>query len=186
MARSNGLQPKRQRAVELLLAGKTHAEVGEALGVRRETIWKWTQNAEVAAELHCRRQARQELVGDLLDAAAVEALQTLQALMVAPEVPPAVRVRAAAQLLDRAGVVATHRVEVAQELQEPLTLQEALRDTFGLPPLQANPDTAAPQQVEADNGPPLLCKPDEPTAAAITLPPPTEGGGPFVLEELHG
>lgn len=97
-------QPKRQRALALVLAGRSHAEVAALLRVRRETVWRWSRDPRWAAELSARRADRRAAVAGELDAAALDAVRVLRGLVNDVAAPPVARVRAAAELLDRAGV----------------------------------------------------------------------------------
>ncbi len=38
------MQPKQQRALDLLLAGHATTAVAAMVSVRRETVWRWTQD----------------------------------------------------------------------------------------------------------------------------------------------
>jgi len=113
MAKRNDKQRngQRDRAVDLLLAGKSNAEVAAELEVRRETVWRWANVTEVAAELRARRLAgRDALAGDLAELGA-EALAVLRDLLRDADTPPAVRAKVAAGVLDRLGLTDKAAVE---------------------------------------------------------------------------
>lgn len=112
---SNAPQPKRQRAIDLVLAGRSHTEVAAELGCRRETVWRWTGDPAFAAELSARRVDRRGAVAAELDAGALDAVRLLRSVVGDAEAPAAARVRAAAELLDRAGVTSTVAVEIRTE-----------------------------------------------------------------------
>src|SRR3954453_7298469 len=58
------LDPRRSRAVDLLVLGKTDAEVAAEVGANRTSLWRWRQEPLFQAEL-ARRRA--ELWADSLD-----------------------------------------------------------------------------------------------------------------------
>ena len=49
------MDTRRERALDLLLCGRTPSEVGAEVGVRRETVWRWSQEPDFTAELERRR-----------------------------------------------------------------------------------------------------------------------------------
>ena len=86
------MQPKQQRALDLLLAGHATTAVAAMVGVRRETIWRWTQDPAFAAEVSRRQAERRQAIHAELDAGVLEAVQMLRGLVSDPEVsalPPA-------------------------------------------------------------------------------------------------
>ena len=121
---SHATQPKRQRAIDLVLAGRSHTEVATELGCRRETVWRWSGEPAFAAEISARRVDRRGAVAAELDAGALDAVRLLRSLVGDAEAPAAARVRAAAELLDRAGVTSTVAVEIRTDTApESLELQ---------------------------------------------------------------
>ncbi len=102
----------RHKAAELLLAGYSIPEAAAQLGRRRETVWRWAQDPVVAGWISEQRQARRLTVASALDDAALEAVRLLRSVLNDPGQPGSVRVRAAAELLDRAGVTSPVAVEV--------------------------------------------------------------------------
>ena len=62
------MQPKQQRALDLLLAGHATTAVAAEVGVRRETIWRWTQDPAFAAEVSRRQAERRQAIHSELDA----------------------------------------------------------------------------------------------------------------------
>ena len=56
------LEPKRRRALELLLSGAGVTEVAAALSVNRSTVWRWRSTPEFALAL---AQASSERVADI-------------------------------------------------------------------------------------------------------------------------
>ena len=125
------MQPKQQLALDLMLAGHTTTEVAAQIGVRRETVWRYTQDPDFAAEVSRRRAERRLAVHAELDAGVREAVQMLRGLVSDPEAPHGARVRAATALMDRAGLTPAYAVEVRhkddqrvleaeqQEMQDP-------------------------------------------------------------------
>ena len=106
------MQPKKQRALDLLLAGHATTAVAAEVGVRRETIWRWTQDPAFAAEVSRRQAERRQAIHSELDAGVLEAVQMLRGLVADPEAPAGARVRAATALMDRAGLTPAYAVEV--------------------------------------------------------------------------
>jgi hypothetical protein len=95
---------KADRAVDLLLAGATPAEVAAALSVHRTTIYRWLCDPEVVAELRRFRAARRFAAQEALQAASLSAIAALTGIIKDARVSPDARVRAACAVLDRAGI----------------------------------------------------------------------------------
>ena len=106
------MQPKQQRALDLLLAGHATTAVAAEVGVRRETIWRWTQDPAFAAEVSRRQAERRQAIHSELDAGVLEAVQMLRGLVADTEAPAGARVRAATALMDRAGLTPAYAVQV--------------------------------------------------------------------------
>ena len=133
------LTPPRALAVELALDGRTYPEIAEALDVRRETVWKWFQRDDVAAELARQRSRRLDLAAEHLAEAAPAAVRYLREVVDDDKAPTHARIRAALGLLDRAGLGTAQKHEV--QIQEgacilpPEEIQrlerEARRDLLG-------------------------------------------------------
>ena len=119
------MQPKQQRALDLLLAGHATTAVAAEVGVRRETNWRCTQDTAFAADVSRRQAERRQAIHSELDAGVLEAVQMLRGLVADPEAPAGARVRAATALMDRAGraVEVRHRddqqAHQATEFQDP-------------------------------------------------------------------
>ena len=103
MARTES-QPRMQRGLDLLLAGATVPDVAREVGVNRSTVWRWTQEPEFAAQLRADRASRRYAVQEAIHAVALEAVAYMATLVRDEAAPPAVRLKAACALLDRAGV----------------------------------------------------------------------------------
>lgn len=92
------------RAVELALEGMSVREIAAELGVHRVTVWRTLTEPTAAARLAdvtARRQSRAALeLSELVE----DALGLLGEIVRDPAAPPAVRLRAAEAVLDRAGI----------------------------------------------------------------------------------
>ena len=98
--RTNARAPKkgaaRDRALALLLEGRTVPNVATELGCGRVTVWAWTKDPEFAAELAARRAASRDLAELHLAEAAIEAVGALRAIMGAKYAGPDSKWRIAA------------------------------------------------------------------------------------------
>ena len=94
---------QRTRAAELLAEGLSHVEVAEALGVSRTTGWRLAQEPEVRSAVKTIRDARAGAAALRIEHVAARAVRVLDELLDDCEAPAAVRLRAACELLDRAG-----------------------------------------------------------------------------------
>jgi transposase-like protein len=118
VARRRGPRHRRSRAtvadaVRLAAQGVSTAQIATDLGVHRGTVWAWLSTPEAAADLADTKRAATEGVTMRLRELTHDALDVLADLMRDDAVPHAVRVKAACELLDRAGVTsATPRVNV--------------------------------------------------------------------------
>lgn len=108
----NGLEPRRARAMEMLAGGKGMVETAAALGIGRNTLWRWTREPEfrrLLDEMRCDAvdAARRTLVLEAENAAKVivEAVRGLE--------PPQSAVHAAGKLLDAIGIKSEQPVNVA-------------------------------------------------------------------------
>ena len=86
--------------------------LGPGYGLRRETIWRWTQDPAFAAEVSRRQAERRQAIHSELDAGVLEAVQMLRGLVADPEAPAGARVRAATALMDRAGLTPAYAVQI--------------------------------------------------------------------------
>jgi hypothetical protein len=98
--RTNARRPKkgpaRDRALALLLEGQTVPEVAAELRCGRVTVWSWTKDPSFSAELAARRSAARDLAELRIAEVAVEAIDTLRAVMAERCPPPHSRWRIAA------------------------------------------------------------------------------------------
>lgn len=99
-------------AVRLALQGKSTAAIADELGVHRGTVWAWLSSPDAAGKLADARRAVVDAVTLRLQELAHDALDLLAEVMADASVPPAVRVRAACELLDRAGIAGAPAVAV--------------------------------------------------------------------------
>jgi hypothetical protein len=120
------MQRRKQRALELILAGHSVTDIASQVGVRRETVWRWRNDPSFASEVTVRQGQRRQAIHSELDAGVLEAVQMLRGLVADPEAPAGARVRAATALMDRAGLTPAYAVEVrhrddqqATEVQDP-------------------------------------------------------------------
>jgi hypothetical protein len=133
-------QHKQQCALDLPLAGHASTAVAAMVGVRRETIWRWTQDPAFAAEVSRRQAERRQAIHSELDAGVLEAVQMFRGLMAGPEAPAGAHVRAASAMMDRAGLPPAYAVEVhhradqkarrATEVQDPEVRARPTRDAL--------------------------------------------------------
>ena len=106
------MQPKQQRALELILAGHSVTDIAAQVGVRRETVWRWRNDPSFASEVSVRQAQRRQSIHDELDAGVIESVRMLRGLVADTDAPPGARVRAATALMDRAGLTPAYAVEV--------------------------------------------------------------------------
>lgn len=100
---SHALTPKQDRAVGLLLAGKSGTEAAAEVGVRRETVSRWRKLPAFAAALAEGRAAlveyRREVTAALID----DSLRVVREAVGGGDVPTAARVILAPHLAPFAG-----------------------------------------------------------------------------------
>lgn len=95
--------PRRAKALELMLAGRTDREIATELSVDPSTVWRWRTDPSFAAELDREQRERFSLVGERLSALVHRAVDTLGELLSDPSTPPMLRIRTAESILDRSG-----------------------------------------------------------------------------------
>ena len=74
------MQPKQQRALELILAGHSVTDIAAQVGVRRETVWRWRNDPSFASEVSVRQAQRRQSIQDELDAGLIERVRMLLGL----------------------------------------------------------------------------------------------------------
>ena len=97
----SSIDPRRARAVELWAEGKTNTQVAAALGVSRESAWRWRQEPEVAAALSRFHSESRSAASARLLCALPTALDVLVSVMSDITAPAGTRIRAAAEVLSR-------------------------------------------------------------------------------------
>lgn len=110
--RSGGVVPLRERARAQLAEGRTPTEVAEALGVERSTVWRWLQRPDFAALASQFNGTSVEGARARIGALVSDALEVLEAVLRDPGAPVQARIQAAREILDRAGLKSTDRVQV--------------------------------------------------------------------------
>jgi hypothetical protein len=96
------LRPKEARAIAALLCEPTIEAAARSAKVGDRTIRRWLQRADFAEELA--RAAREAMAGAMksLQAASIEAVETLRAILADEEGPTTARVSAARVVLEQA------------------------------------------------------------------------------------
>ena len=90
-----------EKAIQLLLAGATVAAAARELGIDRTTIYAWHKSSPVFA-LACTsaRSLQSQIIADSLQDLASTAIDALRDILVSPDAPPSVRLRAAQSVLN--------------------------------------------------------------------------------------
>ena len=99
-------------AVRLAAQGLGTAEIAARLEVHRGTVWAWLSSPDAAAQLAEVRRAAHDAVSMRLGELTHDALDVLAEVMRDVGAPHVVRVRAACELLDRAGLNGAPRLAV--------------------------------------------------------------------------
>ena len=99
-------------AVHLAAQGVSTPQIAADLGVHRGTVWAWLSSPDAAAQLADVRKAAHDAVSMRLGELTHDALDVLAEVMRDLGAPHGVRVRAACELLDRAGLAGGARVTV--------------------------------------------------------------------------
>ena len=95
------LEPKRRRALELVLSGSDLGEVAIAVGVNRATLWRWRQSPEWQQAIASQRSERIEDVVANLEAAALAHARYVRRVSEGAEVGEPNRLRAGESALAR-------------------------------------------------------------------------------------
>lgn len=131
VARRRGPRHRRSRAtvadaVRLAAQGVSTGQIATDLGIHRGTVWAWLSTPEAAADLAEVRRVATEGVTLRLRELTHDALDVLADLMRDEAAPHAVRVKAACELLDRAGVTSSAaKVDVTLSDQRPVGVDVA-------------------------------------------------------------
>jgi len=96
------LSRKQEQAIVALIAQPTIPAAAMVTGVADVTLWRWLQRPDfLRAFREARRQVVEQALGEV-QAATIDAVQTLRDVMLNPDTPPASRVAAARTILDTA------------------------------------------------------------------------------------
>ena len=119
MLRYPMLSEKHQKALALILSGDSIPTAAKKMGLRRETVWKWTKDPNFATELDRLRKEAVSAIQLEFREASLEAAQTLRDIMNDPDQNASDRIRASLAILDRI-VDNTNQPEIRQtvELEE--------------------------------------------------------------------
>jgi len=107
MSTNPSLTATKEPVLALIAAGFTTAAAAEKAGIHRNTVTNWLHQNDFRSALERARSDKALLYQDqaealAAEALAAEALAALRAIIADPAVPPAVRVKAAIAMLDRA------------------------------------------------------------------------------------
>ena len=102
-------------AAAFMLEGMTDTAIAQQLGVSRVTVWRWRNSPEVVARLSAERNRRMETVARRMDTLADAALDVFESVILDAKAPAIVRMKAAAEILDRVGVTAQAAREFRQQ-----------------------------------------------------------------------
>lgn len=94
--------PRRARALELMLEGRTDREIANDLGCEASTVWRWRTDPAFATELREAQRERIAVLNDRMMSLVPRAVDTIAEIMNDPSQPGMLRLRAAESLLERA------------------------------------------------------------------------------------
>tara|TARA_R100001082_G_scaffold108120_1_gene82943 strand:- start:325 stop:711 length:387 start_codon:yes stop_codon:yes gene_type:complete len=114
------LQDNHQRALALLVSGHNMTDTAKMLGVRRETVWRWTKEPEFVTEMARVRESAMDALSVILHESALEAAEVLRSVMKDEEANPNTRIRAAVAILER--VQKAQEIKAKKEAQAPPTV----------------------------------------------------------------
>jgi hypothetical protein len=125
----NHLSMKQEQAISLMMMGKSDTEIGEAVGVSRECVWRWrNENTDFMEAARKRREnlvARHtEELNDLL----AEALMVVKDSMRNGDAPTKLRV--ALQLLKMSGLQGYAKITHNDEMSEKDAMIAALENVL--------------------------------------------------------
>lgn len=106
------LTSRQEIAIEAITRGATHAKAAREAGVARETVSRWNKLPQFVGALSEARLARRQAAMETLDETVPDCIELLAATVRNKRQPRALRMKAATELLDRAGVIRGQRVEV--------------------------------------------------------------------------
>ena len=97
------MTPQMEEAATLYLAGATIEEVAKKLQVSYITVWRWLRHPQFAEKVKQYHDERREIAQSACHSVMLDAIQVLTVMMRNNRVAPGVRLRAAAEILDRVG-----------------------------------------------------------------------------------
>ena len=99
--------PDRENAaVDLILEGHSDATVAKQLNVSRTTVWRWRNKPKTVALIAAKRNRQREASEARLAELVAVAMDCLESVLTDAQASPAVRLKAATEILDRAGMTA--------------------------------------------------------------------------------
>jgi len=126
-AKEGALSIKEHEALRALIDGLTIQETAETVGVAETTIYRWSLKPEFQAVLREARIANGEVVRGRLMRFAHEALTVIGNIMNDKDVAPQTRLKAASEIMDRAGLSA----DLARaELERRQEAEDSFQETF--------------------------------------------------------
>lgn len=105
---------ERQRARELLLEGRSVAEVATLAGVSPTAVYKWRKERTFAERLEAAQATRLTIARDRFQSLAGRALDVMAEILEDVNAPTAVRLKAATEICDRAGITSKQAQVVVQ------------------------------------------------------------------------
>jgi ACT domain-containing protein len=125
----NNLSMKQEQAISLMTMGKSDTEIGKAVGVSRECVWRWrNENADFVEAARKRREiliARHtEDLNDLLGEALTVVKESLR------NGDPQTKLRVALQLLKMSGLQGYAKVTQNEEMSEKEAMIAALENVL--------------------------------------------------------
>jgi transposase len=108
----NGGSTARVLAIEAISRGATLREAAKQAGAGERTVQTWVTQPSFRAEVAALQSERRKAAEDFLQAEIANSLAVLRELRDDPETEGTTRLRAATELLDRAGLTKVDRSEV--------------------------------------------------------------------------
>ena len=103
------------RAIELMLLGQTDASISSQLNVSRTTVWRWRNSEEAVALLSAHRNRVLERISDRVSSMADKAIDVVESVLCDPEAGSMLKMKAAAMVLDRAGITERNAIEMHKD-----------------------------------------------------------------------
>src|SRR5947209_3497992 len=102
MSPQPSLTPAQDQVLALIAAGFSATLAARQAGVHRHTVANWLKTEEFRSALDRARSEKQLLYADQAETMAAQAIANLTNLMIHPDVPAAVRLKATIAMLDQA------------------------------------------------------------------------------------